>query len=160
MIRKVKLEDAESIVNIYNKYIENTTVSFETEPLSADQMRQRISDISSHYPYFVYEKEGKVLGYAYVHLWKERAAYSKTLETTIYLTPEEKHCGVGTELMKHVIDECRQLGYRVLIACITGENTESMKFHETLGFKKASHFHDVGEKFGRLLDVVDMELKL
>ena len=67
---------------------------------------------------------------------------------------------LNTADIQHVIDECRSLGYRVLIACITAENTGSLEFHKSLGFTQVSFFHNVGEKFGRLLDVIDMELQL
>lgn len=161
MIRTVNpTADAPGIADIYNRYIRETTVSFETEPLSAAQMRERIDGIADKYPYYVYETDGTVAGYAYVHPWKERAAYSGTLETTIYLDPSHKHMGIGSKLMKHIADECRRRGYRVLIACITGENTESIAFHKALGFRQASLFHNVGYKLGRLLDVVDMEYQL
>ena len=152
--------DTNAITAIYNQYIEKTTVSFETDTLSTEQMRKRIRDISSEYPYLVYETDGQVIGYAYVHRWKERAAYSLTVETTIYLSPGHKHEGVGTALMHELIERCKAAGYKVLIACITGENTESINFHSSLGFVQASHFHNVGYKFGRMLDVIDMELQL
>ena len=145
---------------IYNRYIVDTTITCDTEPVSVDEMRNRIHDIASCFPYFVYEHQGRVVGYAYVHQWKERAAYARTLETTVYLSPDAFHSGIGTTLMQHVIDECRSLGYRVLIACITAENTGSLEFHKSLGFTQVSFFHNVGEKFGRLLDVIDMELQL
>lgn len=160
MIRKVRIQDATDIVAIYNRYIVDTTITFDTEPVSVDEMRNRIHDIASCFPYFVYEHQGRVVGYAYVHQWKERAAYARTLETTVYLSPDAFHSGIGTTLMQHVIDECRSLGYRVLIACITAENTGSLEFHKSLGFTQVSFFHNVGEKFGRLLDVIDMELQL
>ena len=114
MIRKVRIQDAADIVAIYNRYIVDTTITFETEPVSVDEMRNRIHDIASCFPYFVYEHQGRVAGYAYVHQWKERAAYARTLETTVYLSPDAFHSGIGTTLMQHVIDECRSLGYRVL----------------------------------------------
>lgn len=160
MVRKVCITDAADIVSIYNKYIMDTTVSFETEPLTVEQMMQRITDISRNFPYFVYQSDGRILGYAYVHKWKERAAYCKTLETTIYLDAGAKHSGIGTMLMEKLVNECRQLGYKALIACITGENHESIAFHENIGFKQVSRFRNVGEKFGRMLDVVDFELEL
>ena len=106
------------------------------------------------------ENNGKLIGYCYAHPWKERAAYCKTLETTIYLASEAKGKGLGTRLMDRLIDECRNRGYHVLIACITAENEESCQFHERLGFKKVSHFEQVGQKFGRWLDVADYELIL
>ena len=160
MIREVRPDDAAQIAGIYNRYILETTISFETQPLSAEDMRIRIEEISSYFPYFVAENNGKLTGYCYAHPWKERAAYCKTLETTIYLASEAKGKGLGTRLMDRLIDECRNRGYHVLIACITAENEESCRFHERLGFKKVSHFEQVGQKFGRWLDVADYELIL
>lgn len=160
MIREATLDDAANITNIYNHYITKTTVTFETEPLTPEQMRQRIIDISSHFPYIVYESEGQVAGYAYVHPWKERAAFARTLETTVYLAPQAKHEGIGSKLMQHIIGLCRLQGFRVLVACITAENKESIEFHKRMGFTQASLFHNVGYKFDRWLDVVDMEMQL
>lgn len=160
MIREVRPDDAAQIAGIYNHYILETTISFETQPLSAEDMRIRIEEISSYFPYFVAENNGKLTGYCYAHPWKERAAYCKTLETTIYLASEAKRRGLGTRLMTQLIKECRNRGYHALIACITAENEESCQFHERLGFKKVSHFEQVGQKFGRWLDVADYELIL
>ncbi len=159
-IRKVLADDAGQITEIYNYYILNTTVSFETEPISTDNMQSRITKISSDFPYFVAESDGKIAGYCYAHTWKERAAYSHTWETTIYLAPESKGRGTGSQLMEKLIGECRRQGCHVLIACITAENVESCRFHERLSFKKVSHFEQVGQKFGRWLDVADYELIL
>lgn len=160
MIREVRPDDAAQIAGIYNRYILETTISFETQPLSAEDMRIRIEEISSYFPYFVAENNGKLTGYCYAHPWKERAAYCKTLETTIYLASEAKGRGLGARLMTQLIKECRKRGYHALIACITAENEESCQFHERLGFKKVSHFEQVGQKFGRWLDVADYELIL
>ena len=160
MIRKVCTYDAAEIAAIYNEYIERTTVTFETEPLTTEQMEHRIEKISRDFPYFVYTENGKIVGYAYAHKWRERAAYSGTLETTIYLDFNARHKGIGRFLMQNVINECKAQGFRVLIACITAENHESVNFHKKLGFVQASLFHNVGQKFNRLLDVIDMELQL
>ena len=160
MIRKVKLSDAEEIAAIYNKYILTTTISFEVAALSVEEMRQRISALAADFPYYVYEEEGHVMGYCYAHKWKERAAYNKTLETTIYLSSNYTQHGIGTELMKTLISDCKEMGVRALIACITYENEASIRFHERLGFEKVSHFKQVGMKFGRVLDVVDYQLIL
>lgn len=161
MIREVKpQEDAAAITAIYNEYILHSTISFETEPLSVEAMRDRIAHIAEACPCFVDEEEGTVTGYCYAHPWKERAAYDRTLETTIYLRPEYQSRGIGKRLMSRLIDECRRRGYRALIACITGNNEASRTFHSRLGFKQVSLFKEVGYKFGQWLDVVDYELLL
>ncbi len=166
MTREVKLSDAEAILNIYNHYILHTVISFETAPLSLQEMRGRIGSISAGYPYFVCESvpsdgsSPRILGYCYAHPWKERAAYDGTWEVTIYLAPDACGHGLGTELMQHLICACRQRGCRALIGCITYGNDASIALHVKSGFRKVSHFEKVGKKFGRMLDVVDYELVL
>jgi len=156
-IRPVSLADAAAITEIYNHYIKATTITFEVEPIMVEEMASRIREIAAQFPYFVYEQDGKILGYCYAHLWKQRAAYSKTLETTIYLDKEATHQGLGTLMVKHLINLCRAQGYHALIACITEGNEASVKMHEQLGFKQVSEYKEVGEKFGRWLGVVDLE---
>lgn len=160
MIRNVNTDDAAAINSIYNEYILNSVASFETELLSEEQMNDRINDISGRFPYMVYEDNGKILGYCYAHPWKERAAYAGTWETTVYVAPDSLRNGIGETLMKRLIEECRMAGIHSLIACITGSNTPSIRLHEKLGFSKVSYFPEVGQKFGRLLDVTDYQLIL
>lgn len=160
MIRQVLPSDAPSIAEIYSHFVLHTTISFETVAPDTAEMEQRIRTITASCPYLVAEEDGRVVGYCYVHPWKERAAYCHTYETTIYLHPDVCHKGIGTKLMERLIEACRTRGYHALIACITGDNEASIRMHEKLGFKQVSAFKEVGQKFGSWLDVVDMEYLL
>lgn len=160
MIRQVELQDAKAITNIYNEYVLQSVATFDTEPVLEEEMRTRIAEISSRFPYFVYEENQEITGYCYAHTWKERSAYRYTLETTVYLSPGHTGKGIGMLLMKKLIGACRENGYRALIACITEGNEASNILHEKLGFKQVSRFKKVGLKFDRWLDVADYELLL
>lgn len=160
MIRDVEERDIARITQIYNWYIVNGVETFETEPLTVEQMRSRVRAISATHPYIVAEEDGEVKAYAYAHPWKERAAYAATWETTVYADHTCVRRGLGTSLMRVLIDRCRRQGCRVLIACITGCNAPSIAMHRKLGFFRASHFKGVGVKMGRTLDVTDYELRL
>lgn len=160
MIRKVCLQDAAAIAEIYNEYVMNTAITFETEPVSTEEMQTRIAAISGSYPYLAYETENEVAGYCYAHLWKSKAAYQYTLETTIYLSPRYTGKGIGQELLQHLTEECRKRGFHALIACITEGNEASFALYRKFGFQQVSHFHKVGMKFERWLDVFDYELIL
>lgn len=160
MIRSVTASDAAAIAAIYNEYVLHTTISFETELVSNAAMQKRIIQIAADYPYLVAEEGGRIIGYCYAHPWKERAAYFRTWETTVYLHPQHQGRGIGIRLMQELIDRCRAAGCHALIACITADNTASREFHRRLGFSQVSHFPQVGSKFGRLLDVVDYQLIL
>ena len=160
MIRNVKTCDAKDIALIYNYYIEISTITFETEPVSVEEMAARIADISEKYPYFVYEESGKVAGYCYVTSWKKKAAYNKTVESTIYIDKDFQGKGIGRALVNKLINELREKSFHAVIACITIPNPTSVKLHEELGFRQVSEFKEVGYKFEKWLDVGDWELIL
>ena len=160
MIRSVRPADAAAIANIYNEYVNHSTATFETVPVTQADMQQRIVHIAAACPCLVYEAEGEVVGYCYAHPWKEREAYRYTWETTVYISCPHTGKGIGTLLMQHLIAECRKRECRALIACITAENENSRKLHERMGFRQVSLFARVGYKFGRWLDVTDYELLL
>ena len=161
MIREIQASDFEAISEIYNEYILHSTATFEVEPVTAEEMERRMGEIPLRCPYFVWtDEDGRVQGYAYAHLWQERAAYARTWETTVYVRRGCAGRGIGSALMRSLIDECRRAGCHALVACITAENADSRRMHERLGFRQVSLFKEVGWKFDRWLDVTDYELLL
>ncbi len=161
VIRPVTAADARDISAIYNHYVTATTVSFETEPVTAEEMERRVAEISAAFPYYVCETGGRVAGWCCAHPWKDRAAYARTWETTVYLSPEARGRGAGAALMARLVEACRADGRcHALVACITAENAASIAFHTRLGFRRVSLFKEVGRKMGRWLDVADYELLL
>lgn len=72
MIRKARLSDAKAIVDIYNYYIKETTITFEIDELTPQDMQERIEKTHNcGYPFIVYEENGELVGYAYVRKWRE-----------------------------------------------------------------------------------------
>lgn len=160
IFRPFQLTDVPDITGIYNDYILHSTATFDTEPVTPDEMQQRMLSIAVSFPFIVCELGGKAIAYCYAHPWKEKAAYGRTLETTVYVASAFTGQGIGRQLMTRLIDQCRTQGYHALIACITSENKGSEKLHRKLGFRKVSQFEQVGRKFDRWLGVTDYELLL
>ena len=161
MIREVLASDCEAICEIYNEYIVHSTATFEVEAMTVEEMTRRIRETAARFPYLVWTGEdGRVDGYAYAHPWQVRAAYGWTWETTVYVRRGCGGRGIGSALMRRLIEECRRRGCHALVACITAENADSRRLHERLGYKQVSLFEEVGRKFGRWLDVTDYELLL
>lgn len=103
VIRKANPDDANALCRIYNHYVVHTAVTFETDPVSEAEMGQRVLEVQNeNLPYFVLEVEGRVVGYYYVHKWKNRCAYSSTKEVTVYLDKEYVGKGLGSLLYEHV----------------------------------------------------------
>jgi phosphinothricin acetyltransferase len=160
MIRPVTIADAQAMIDIYNYYVLNTVVTFEEEPLSREAMESRIRDFSPRYPWFVWEEEGELIGYAYAHRWHERSAYRFSVEDTVYVKHGFERRKVGGTLLGMVIEELKRQGIHVVMGVITVPNEGSTALHESLGFKKVGHFPEVGQKFGQWRDVGYWELLL
>lgn len=153
MIRSVKISDAEDIARIYNYYIENTVITFEESPVSTQEIERRITEYTQRYPWFVYEENNKISGYCYAHEWRPRASYRYSAETAIYVQENQHSKGIGTALYTHLLHDIKKRGIHTLVAGITLPNEKSEKLHEKVGFTKAAHFKEIGNKFGTWLDV-------
>ena len=149
MIRMATLSDAQRFADIYNPYIETTTVTFEEEPLSREQFEKRMEGIMTRYPWIVYEEEGRVLGYAYLSAFNPRSAYDWTADLAIYVDMQEKGKGIGSKLMRTIIDLAKKDGYLRLVSIVTQGNENSDAIHEKFGFEKKATFEDFGYKMGK-----------
>lgn len=160
MIRSVEINDAEAIVKIYNYYITNTVVTFETKAVKCDEMKNRIKDKIEKNPWIVYEEEGEILGYAYVGEINPKEAYSKTREVTIYVDKNSIGKGIGSKLMKELIKRCKEFKFHLLVSLITVPNEKSMILHERFGFERAGLLKEAGFKMNKWLDVSYWQLKI
>ncbi|MBA3692565.1 MAG: N-acetyltransferase [Acidobacteria bacterium] len=152
-IRRANSDNAGQIAEIYNFYILNTHHTFETEPLSAEEMRERVAEICENYPYLVAEENGEILGYVYATQFKLRQAYKHSVEASIYVKNQAKQKGIGSKLYEKLLAELAETDVHAIIAGISLPNEASVKFHEKLGYEKVAHFKEVGYKLGRWVDV-------
>jgi len=153
MIRLATPTDAQAIVRIYNPYVTGTSISFETAPVPEEVMAARIREGLEHYPWYVREEGGVVLGYAYGGRWKPRDAYRFAVETTVYVAPGEARKGIGASLYQVLLPGLRERGFHNAWASIALPNEASVALHERFGFRKVGHLPEVGWKFGRWVDV-------
>ena len=153
MIRSALLSDTEAILSVYAGYID-TTITFECALPSVFEFRSRVQTISADYPYLVWEEDGRVLGYAYAHRYREREAYQWGAELSIYIDRRVQSKGVGRALYTELIHRLRAQGVKTVYGCITLPNEKSVRLHESLGFTAAGVFHNAGYKNGAWHDVI------
>ena len=154
LIRQVQLADAQRITEIYNPYITGSTITFEEEPVTAEEIQRRIGSILSiPLPWLCAMYEETLIGYAYASRWRERSAYRFVAETTIYMDSRYSGQGFGVELYRELLNQVKKAGIRIAIGVIALPNPSSVTLHEKLGFVKAGHFSRVGYKFEQWIDV-------
>lgn len=154
MIREAVEGDAQRIAEIYNHYVETSTVTFEEEPVAPDEMVRRMAVGEEKFPWLVLVgADEELLGYAYASPWKGRCAYRYSVETTVYLDHASCGTGCGTRLYQRLLAELRNRSLHTAMAGIALPNAASVALHEKLGFTKVAHFREVGWKFGEWVDV-------
>jgi L-amino acid N-acyltransferase YncA len=162
LIRPSREQDLEAITAIYAHYVLHATATFELEPPSLSEMRQRRNEVlAKQLPYLVCCEGEQVLGYAYATWFKPRPAYRYCAEHSIYLAPQASGRGLGKWLLAELLRQCEQRGVRKLVAVIGGsDNRPSIALHEALGFRSCGLIQNSGWKFERWLDTVLMAREL
>ncbi|MDO4246311.1 MAG: GNAT family N-acetyltransferase [Deinococcus sp.] len=161
-IRPATAADLSGILDIYNHAVLHTTASYDLEPVSL-QSRQEwfTARQKAGFPVLVAEgASGEVLGFASYGTFREKPGYNGTVEHSVYIREGQRGAGLGLALMERLIAEARQQGLHVMLGSVDADNAGSIAFHTRLGFRQVAHFHQVGRKFGRWLDMVFMELLL
>jgi phosphinothricin acetyltransferase len=161
-IRPATTADIPAITRIYDHAVRHGTASFELEPPDEAEMAQRMRALlNSGFPYLTAESGGDLLGYAYAGHYRTRPAYRFSVEDSIYVDPKAQRRGVGRLLLAHLIEECERLGFRQIVAVIgDSAQTPSIELHRALGFRMVGTVENVGYKFGRWLDSVNMQRAL
>ena len=152
--------DLPEIKEIYDYYIVNSTATFHSGEISLAELREFLFLDHPTYPAFLIKEDGEIVGYCFLTRYKKRQAYNRTAEVSIYLKPGWTGRGIGTVAMKHLENAAKTAGIRVLITTLSGDNIASIRLAEALEFTKCAHLKNVGEKFGKVLDVVMYQKEL
>ena len=159
-IRLAVPDDAEAVREIYNHEVENHTTTLDMIPRSRDEQRRWISDRSGAFSAIVAVLDGRVVGFASLSPFRDRPAYSTTVENSIYVSREHSGHGIGKSLMTRLIHTARDSGFHSIIARIESSGEASLALHRSCGFELVGVERQVGRKHRRWLDMTVMQLML
>ena len=154
--RPATVEDMAAIADIYNHYILNTTITFETEADSESNRREWFQQFSVDGPHqlFVTQEAGTIQGFAASVRFHERAAYHTSVMTSVYLRDGQTGRGLGHQLYTTLIEAMdAQASLHRAYALISLPNEASLKLHAKFGFTETGVLEEAGQKFGRYLSV-------
>jgi phosphinothricin acetyltransferase len=163
VIRPATEADLTSMVEIYNYYIQNSVVTFDLDAMALADWAEKYRWIKElGLPFIVAQSpSGQIIGFAYVAPWRQKAAFKRTVEDSIYLRPAAIGKRVGTKLLEQLLEQAKVAGVKEVVAVISDKGAESsIALHERFGFKHQGHLGKVGFKFGRWLGTVLMQKSL
>jgi len=159
IVRDATEADLSAILDIYNDAIANSTAVFSDQLQTLDMRRQWFRDKHlAGWPVVVAAEQDEVVGFGTYGPFRAWPGYRYTVEHSIYVAPAARRRGVGTALLHALIALARQGRFHAIVAGIDSENEPSLRLHQQLGFADAGHLREVGQKFGRWLDLVFLQL--
>ncbi|HEU0230450.1 MAG TPA: GNAT family N-acetyltransferase [Burkholderiaceae bacterium] len=162
LVRDATPADIAAITEIYTPYVLQGLATFEEKPPSeADMRARREAVLALGLPYLVAELDGQVAGYAYATHYRPRSAYRYTIEDSIYVRHGLHGHGIGTSLLRVLIERCEKGPWRQMLAVIgDSANVGSIALHQRFGFVSGGTQRAVGFKLGRWIDTVQMQRPL
>ena len=148
VVRQATTADVEAILNIYAKYVSDTTVSFEVEVPTVEAFQKRMEQIQAQFPWLVCEIGGVVAGYAYASKHAQRAAYRWSADLSVYIDEKYHRCHIAAALYDALFAMLRAQGYYTAYAGVSTPNPKSEAFHLAQGFTVVGVYPNVGYKLG------------
>ena len=162
-LRSATLEDMPAVLALYRHYVRNSVVTFDEKAPTLAAYKSRFLHLQKlGYPFrLALSPTGTLLGFAYVFPFREKSAFRKTVESSIYLGPAALGRGLGRTLLGDLIDHCEIAGLKEIIAVIADQGAEaSMALHTGFGFVETGRMGKVGYKFDRWLGIIMMQKSL
>ena len=161
-LRPGRVRDLDAIDAIYDHYVSQTPVTFDVEPAAPAARRAWFEQFDSRgrHRLLVADRDARVLGWACSHTFRPKAAYAKSVETTIYLDRDAMGQGLGSALYDALFSALAEEDVHRAYAGVTLPNPASEALHRRFGFRPVGTFQAVGFKLGRFWDVRWYEKRL
>jgi L-amino acid N-acyltransferase YncA len=152
-IRAMNAGDWIQVRDIYRQGIETGNATFEVNIPEWDEWNQRHLEKCR-----LVAADGEVVvGWAALSSVSARTVYSGVAEVSIYVKLSARSKGIGSSLLRRLIEISEEAGIWTLQAGIFPENTESIKLHMANGFREIGIRERPGKLHGRWRDVVLLE---
>lgn len=155
-------EHAETILEIFNDAIVNSTALYDYHPRPIESMVSWFATKQAgNFPVLgVVDEDGRLMGFASYGTFRPFPAYKYTVEHSVYIHKDHRGKGLGLMLMKRLIETAQQHDIHVMVGGIDLSNQGSIRLHEKLGFEHSGTIRQAGYKFGRWLDLGFFQLVL
>ncbi|MFI7403429.1 GNAT family N-acetyltransferase [Streptomyces sp. NPDC049541] len=157
-------EDLEALTDIYNHYVRETPITFDTAVFTPEERRPWLLSHPVDGPHRLMVATDadtqEILGYATSSPYRMKPAYGTSVEVTVYVAPHAGRRGIGTLLYKALFEALAEEDLHRAYAGIAQPNEASTRLHERFGFRYVGTYREVGRKFGRYWDVAWYEKEL
>ncbi len=157
-IRSAQIEDCAVIADIYNPYLGIANMNL--TPQTADNYIQFLQNKNEREALYIMEENEQSIGWGIIKKYSDRLGYKYTCETSIYLKEGYTGRGLGTHFKRFIIQKCKELQYKHLVAKIWANNTTSIEYNKKLGYEEVGIQRKIGYVNDKWVDVMILQLIL
>lgn len=141
-IRDGRPHDLEQVNEIYNWHTENGFSTF-MSPTSMEQRSEWFKRFGSdRHIFLVAEENDQIAGLACSFAYRGGGVFESTLETSIYLRPEQMGKGVGSNLYQALFERLKSQNVHRVVVGIALPNEGSVALHRKFGFEEIGIFDE------------------
>ena len=158
--RALKTSDIKTVLEIYNFHINTGFANFEEKPFLYKDFFNLCQNITNtKLPFIVCSFNKKIVGFAYLNNFRNKSGYRYSFENSIYLHSDYAGKGIGSKLLKELINiSSKNSKIKNIIAVIGGKNPESsIQIHKKNGFVIIGTLKKIGFKKKEWLDAIYMQ---
>jgi L-amino acid N-acyltransferase YncA len=156
-LRIATVADAAAINAIYNHYVRSSAATFQVEDETTEEREEELRSRPLNQPVTVLELESRIVAWGALSPFHSRCAYRDAVELTAYVHHDNQRSGYGRTIVQDLIERARSLGYHTVLAVSCEESVGMIRLLKSLGFSEAGRLREVGNKFGRRLDVLYLQ---
>jgi len=160
ILRTPRWEDLKDLMELINSLIEEgADIEYDTEKTrdeEVDWLSRAIAQLEKgNALYMVAEVEGKVIASSSVA--KRRfSCESHVGDLGILIKSGYRDVGIGTEMMKSLIDQARRMGLKILTLTVFATNKRAIHVYKKVGFKEVGRIPKSIYRNGKYIDRIIM----
>lgn len=153
----MKASDGQSIIDIFNFFIENSFAAYPDKKVELSFYDQFMKMAQGYPSAVVRDERDQIVGFALLHAHHSASSFKRCAEITYFLLPRHTRKGIGSRVLAQFEKAAKEMGVDTILAGISSINENSIRFHRKHGFVECGRFRRIGKKFGNDFDVVWMQ---
>ncbi len=156
-IKEASPEDFPLIAAIYNEYIMAGNATMEESLKTEKNITAWVDKFHERERLYVLKEDEITVGWGIIKRYSDREGYRFACETAVYLTDKKRGLGYGTMIKQHLIEACKKMNYKHLVAKIFATNTASIEYNLKMGYSIVGIQKQIGFKKGKWMDIAILQ---